>query len=59
AMIPDLDKIIAARTQVSTLVVNPFSSMELSNRIVPRQLDVDAPALLIACGLALRSFDPS
>ena len=59
AVIPGLDAIIAARTQVSTLVLNPFSGMELSNRIIPRQLMQDAPSLLIACGLALRSFDPS
>lgn len=59
AVIPGLDAIITSRTQVSTLVVNPFSTMELSSRIIPRQLNMDAPSLLIACGLALRSFDPS
>ncbi len=59
AVIPGLTEIIASRTQVSTLIVNPFSSMELSSRIIPKQLNLDAPALLIACGLALRSFDPS
>lgn len=59
AVIPGLDEIIASRTQVSTLIVNPFLSMELSSRIIPRQLNLDAPSLLIACGLALRSFDPS
>ncbi|MBX3616418.1 pilus assembly protein PilM [Nitrosomonas sp.] len=59
AVIPGLDAIISTRTQVSTLVVNPFSAMELSSRIIPRQLNLDAPSLLVACGLALRSFDPS
>jgi len=59
AVIPGLDAIIASRTQVSTLIVNPFSTMELSSRVIPRQLNLDAPSLLIACGLALRSFDPS
>lgn len=59
AVIPGLDAIIASRTQVSTLVVNPFLNMELSSRIIPRQLNLDAPSLLIACGLALRGFDPS
>ena len=59
ASIPGLDEIIASRTQVCTLVVNPFSSMELSSRIIPRQVNIDAPSLLIACGLAIRSFDPS
>lgn len=59
AIIPGLNEIIASRTQVSTFIVNPFSSMELSTRISSRQLQLDAPSLLIACGLALRSFDPS
>jgi len=59
AAIPGLDEIISERTQVSTLVVNPFSSMEFSSRISPRQINADAPSLLIACGLAMRSFDPS
>ena len=59
ATIPGLDEVVAARTQVSTLIVNPFAGMELSSRITPRQLGADAPSLLIACGLALRSFDPS
>jgi type IV pilus assembly protein PilM len=59
AIIPGLDEIIASRTQVRVLIVNPFLSMELSSRIIPRQLNLDAPSLLIACGLALCSFDPS
>jgi len=59
AGIAELNEIIASRTQISTFTVNPFANMELSNRIIPRQLNQDAPALLIACGLALRSFDPS
>lgn len=59
AAIPGLDDIIAARTQVSTLVVNPFLNMGLSGRITSRQINADAPSLLIACGLAMRSFDPS
>ncbi|SEN17199.1 pilus assembly protein PilM [Nitrosomonas marina] len=57
AAIPDLDKIIAERTQVGTFVVNPFLNMEFSSRIIPRQIKNDAPSLLIACGLAMRSFD--
>lgn len=58
AAIHGLSDIVSARTQVSTLIVNPFSSMELASRITQRQLNVDAPSLLIACGLAMRSFDP-
>lgn len=59
AIIPGLDEIIAVRTQVGTLVANPFIGMELSSGVIPKQLSADAPSLLVACGLALRSFDPS
>ena len=59
AALPGLDDVVSARTQVSTLIANPFAHMTLSSRIKPRQLQADAPALMVACGLALRRFDPS
>src|SRR5487761_2284508 len=59
AALPGLDDEVATKTQVSTMVANPFALMTLSSRIKPRQLQVDAPALIIACGLAMRRFDPS
>ena len=58
AALVGLDDAVATRTQVSTLVGNPFARMALSSRIKPRQLQTDAPALMIACGLAMRRFDP-
>jgi len=59
AALAGLDETVATRTQVSALVANPFELMTLSGRIKPRQLQTDAPALMIACGLAMRRFDPS
>ncbi|MBI3223084.1 MAG: pilus assembly protein PilM [Nitrosomonadales bacterium] len=59
AVLPGLDDAVATRTQVSTMVANPFALMTLSNRIKPRQLQADAPSLIVACGLAMRRFDPS
>jgi len=59
AAIPDLDETVSRRTQVPTSVANPFFDMEVSSKIRPRQLQLDAPSLMIACGLALRRFDPS
>lgn len=59
AALAGLDDAVATRTQANTLVANPFAQMTLSNRIKPRQLQTDAPALMIACGLAMRRFDPS
>jgi len=57
AVIPGMDQVVAARTQVAALTANPFSSMTLSQRIRPKNLSADAPALMVATGLALRRFD--
>ncbi|HMM70948.1 MAG TPA: pilus assembly protein PilM [Rhodocyclaceae bacterium] len=58
AAIAGLDGVVASRTQVSTVVANPFAEMQLSDRVRPKSLASDAPALMVACGLALRRFDP-
>jgi type IV pilus assembly protein PilM len=59
ATLDGLEEMVASRTQVHTLVANPFANMALSSKIKPRQLTVDAPSLMVACGLAMRRFDPS
>jgi type IV pilus assembly protein PilM len=59
AMLEGLEEMVAQRTQVHTLVANPFANMALSPKIKPRQLTIDAPSLMVACGLAMRRFDPS
>ncbi len=59
AAIAGLDDVVSSRTQVTAQIANPFANMALSSRIKPRQLTLDAPALMIACGLAMRRFDPS
>jgi type IV pilus assembly protein PilM len=57
ALLPGLDDLVAKRAGVATLIANPFASMAVSDKIRPRQLAQDAPTLLIACGLAVRSFE--
>jgi type IV pilus assembly protein PilM len=57
AVLPGLDELVAKRAGVATILANPFASMEASDNIRPRQLAQDAPMLLIATGLALRSFE--
>lgn len=57
ASIPGMDEMIQDKLGVDTTIANPFASMSLSARVKPQTLSNDAPALLIACGLALRSFD--
>ena len=59
AVIPGIDEIVATRTQVNTLIANPFSKMAVSSHVKARQLASEAPALFVACGLALRRFDPA
>ncbi len=57
AIIPGLDEIVSARVGIPTIVANPFSNMQVDARIRPQQLANDAPALFVACGLAMRRFD--
>jgi type IV pilus assembly protein PilM len=57
AAIPGIDQIIQHRSQVNTMVANPFVGMTLSPRVNPRHLAGDAPTLVVACGLAMRRFD--
>ncbi|MBX9811726.1 MAG: pilus assembly protein PilM [Burkholderiales bacterium] len=59
AAIPGIDEVVAKRTQVSAMVANPFANMALSSRVRPKNLSQDAPSLMVACGLAMRRFDPS
>ncbi|HRP97753.1 MAG TPA: pilus assembly protein PilM [Rhodocyclaceae bacterium] len=58
AVMPGLVDVIAGRTQVPSLIANPFAAMALSSRVRPKNLLADAPSLMVACGLALRRFDP-
>ena len=38
-------------------VANPFVDMNISSKVDADALRNDAPSLMIACGLAMRSFD--
>ena len=58
AVIPGLDEVVSNRTQVHTQIANPFASMAISPRIQAKKLASDAPSLMVACGLAMRRFDP-
>ncbi|MEP6983830.1 MAG: type IV pilus assembly protein PilM, partial [Sphingomicrobium sp.] len=57
ALLPGLDELVAKRAGIATVIANPFAGMQSSDRIRARQLAQDAPLLLIACGLAMRSFE--
>ncbi|VAW62643.1 Type IV pilus biogenesis protein PilM [hydrothermal vent metagenome] len=55
--IPGIDELIATQLGIETIIANPFAEMDLSNKVNAQALSNDAPALMIACGLAMRSFD--
>ncbi len=57
AVIPGVDEVVATKTQVNTIVANPFAGMAVSDRVRARSLVADASSLMVACGLALRRFD--
>lgn len=55
--IEGMAELVESRIGVPTIVANPFAGMSVSSRIPAQALSNDAPALMISCGLALRSFD--
>ena len=55
--IDGLSEMVAARLGTPTTIANPFVNMSMSSRVNEVNLHNDAPAMMIACGLALRSFD--
>jgi type IV pilus assembly protein PilM len=57
ALVPGVAEIVGQRTNVNTILADPFAGMAISPRIRAKQLAADAPSLMVACGLALRKFD--
>ena len=57
ASIPGVDELIESKIGTSTSTANPFANMALASRIKPHSISNDAPALMVACGLAMRRFD--
>ena len=56
ASIPELSDMVQEKVGIKTIVANPFSDMTLNSRVNASALSNDAPSLMIACGLAMRSF---
>jgi len=55
--LPGMEDVVSTRVRINTMVANPFANMSISPRIQLKRLISDAPALMIACGLAMRRFD--
>ncbi len=54
AAIPAINVMVQERTQIDTIVANPFHAMSFGSRVKPQQVVMDAPWLMVACGLAIR-----
>jgi len=52
-----LPQLVEEKLGTPTALANPFADMTVSSRVNKAALEADAPAMMIACGLAMRSFD--
>ncbi|MBI2970479.1 MAG: pilus assembly protein PilM [Gammaproteobacteria bacterium] len=57
ASIEGIAELVEAKIGIPTKIANPFANMSVSSRVPAQTLGNDGPALLVSCGLALRSFD--
>ncbi|TGD73059.1 pilus assembly protein PilM [Mangrovimicrobium sediminis] len=57
ASMENLPELVQEKLGTPTSIANPFADMSISSRVNAVALSSDAPAMMIACGLALRSFD--
>ncbi len=57
ASLEGLANLIEEKLGTSVTVANPFTNMSISSRVNSAMLANDAPSLMIATGLALRSFE--
>jgi len=57
ANITGVDLVVKSKINTNVVIGNPIGNMNLSSRAKSQKIENDATALLIACGLALRSFD--
>ena len=57
ANLPGLPKLIQQKLGYRVTVANPFLHMSFAPRVDVKKIESDAASLLVACGLALRSFE--
>ncbi|MDB6061319.1 MAG: pilus assembly protein PilM [Verrucomicrobiaceae bacterium] len=57
ASMAGLSELVQERLGTVTSVANPLARMAVASRVDAAALSNDAPSLMIACGLAMRSFD--
>lgn len=57
ASIAGIEELITPKVDVPVTIANPFANMSVASKVRADALANDAPAMMIACGLSLRSFD--
>ena len=57
ASIEGMAEMIENKLGTPTIIANPFLDMALAGKVDSTALANDAPAMMIACGLAMRSFE--
>ena len=57
ASLEGLSNLVEEKLGTSVTIANPFANMSVSSRVNATALSNDAPSLMIAVGLALRSFE--
>ena len=57
ASIEGMSEMIENKLGTPTIIANPFLDMALAGKVDSTALANDAPAMMIACGLAMRSFE--
>jgi type IV pilus assembly protein PilM len=58
AALEGLEGLLTDELGIHTIIANPFNNMSVSEAIDQEELDTVAPQLMVATGLALRSFTP-
>ncbi len=58
ASIEGVDKLLTDELGIHTIIANPFNEMEIAKTINEEKIAKVAPQLMVATGLALRSFTP-
>lgn len=58
ASIEGLERLLTDELGIHTVIANPFNNMEIAKKIDSNELSKVAPQLMVATGLALRSFTP-
>ena len=57
ANISGLAELLQQKLHYRVMIANPFLHMGFSSKLDLKKIKNDAPSLMVACGLALRSFD--